>query len=1035
MNPFDIPELSSAHDGPAATVPGLIRACAQRSPDAVAVESSGETLTYGQLVSLAEGVALHLRGVGVGAGDLVAVALPRGVDLVPTLLGVQWAGAAYVPLDPEHPAERLGHILRDSAAQVLVTADASGLPGLKAGRRVHLDDVPPHHGPADLPDPGPESPAYVIYTSGSTGRPKGVPVPHRALANFMASMRERLALPEDVVLPAVTTVSFDIAALELFLPLTTGGKVVLALPEETTDPHRLAALLNRSGARVMQATPVAWRLLLETGWTPPPGFTVLCGGERLPAELAERLLGEQVVLWDLYGPTETTVWSALTRYERGAGTAFHPVRATSLHVLDDRLAAVPAGEAGELYIGGAGLATGYHGRPGLTARRFTADPTPGARGARLYRTGDLARRHPDGRIEILGRADDQIKLRGYRIEPGEIEHVLAAHAGVAETAVRVTGADDGAPRLVAYLRAADAAHRPDPHLLRLHAMRSLPAYMVPAQFVVLDDFPRTPNGKLDRAALPEPGAAPLPQGLDTVEPAAVGADRTAGIEERVAHVLAEALDRPEVGPDDDFFVLGGDSLRAVQAILRLNAELNREVPINALFEARTAYGLALMLTGEEADEPVPTALPAGTAPRLSWAQWRSWLHQQRLPDDTSGNRPLVVRLPGALDVPAVEAAVNGLLARHEVLRTRYDYDSSGQPVPVVERPVPVRLTAEDGDPQAVLAAELARPFDLSAEPPVRLRLLREQTGQSGVLLMVLHRIAVDDRSCALIAKQIRGVYRGRAVAGPELRYPDYAHWQRELVAGPAGHRQLDFWRSTLTGLNLAGLRTDRPRPFSRDGVAGTVRFEVPAEAAEALRLVALEHNAPVEAGLLTAYFSVLGRYADGTDMAVGVPVSTRKHPELADVVGVFEETAVIRASLDGAPSFRELLVRVRDAALASHRNSLMPLEEVVAGVLDVVDTPPAPGRSPLFDAVLTTHGVPAEQPGFPLPDPAGTGHDLWLELTDRTDGGIDGRLRYATQLFDEATAVRMARDFTALLTGLSAQSPTEPSGALVGAAV
>ncbi|MFB6909410.1 amino acid adenylation domain-containing protein [Streptomyces bacillaris] len=1024
MNPFGTPEPAAAHDGPAATVPGLVRACARRSPDTVAVESAGEFLTYAQLIAQAAGLARHLRGLGVGAGDLVAVALPRGIDLVPALLGVQWAGAAYVPLDPEHPAERLGHILRDSAARVLVTADAAGVPGLSAGLRVHLDDVPPHHGPVDLLEPGPESAAYVIYTSGSTGRPKGVAVPHRALANFMASMRERLALPEDVVLPAVTTVSFDIAALELFLPLTTGGTVVLARPEETTDPHRLAALLGRTGARVMQATPVAWRLLLETGWTPPPGFTVLCGGERLPAELADRLLDGQVVLWDLYGPTETTIWSAVTRYERGADTAFHPVRATSLHVLDDRLAPTPTGEAGELYIGGVGLATGYLGRPGLTAQRFTADPTPGARGARLYRTGDLARRHPDGRIEILGRTDDQIKLRGFRIEPGEIEHVLAAHPGVAETAVRVTGAEGGAPRLVAYLRAADPADQPDPHRLRLHATRSLPAYMVPAQFMVLDDFPRTPNGKLDRAALPAPDAAPLPQGPGAAgtedEPGAVATpDQTGGgIEERVAQVLAEALERPEIGLDDDFFQLGGDSLRAVQAILRLNAELNREVPINALFEARTAYGLTLLLTEEEAGEPEPTALPAGTAPRLSWAQWRSWLHQQRLPDDTSGNRPLVVRLPGALDVPAVDAAVNGLLARHEVLRTRYDYDSSGQPVPVAEPPAPVRLTAEDGNPRTVLAAELARPFDLSAEPPVRLRLLREHTGQSGVLLMVLHRIAVDDRSCELIAKQIRAAYRGRTVPEPELRYADYAHWQRESVAGPAGHRQLDFWRSALTGLNLAGLRTDRPRPFSRDGAAGTVRFEVPAEAAEALRLVALEHDAPVQAALLTAYFSVLGRYADGTDLAVGVPVSTRRRPELADLVGVFEETAVIRADLDGAPSFRELLVRVRDAALAVHRHTPLPLEEVVAGVLDVVDTPPAPGRSPLFDAVLSTHGVPAEQPGFPLPDPTGTGHDLWLELTDRTDGGIDGRLRYATQLFDEATAVRIAGDFTALLTEL-----------------
>ncbi|MFK0112051.1 amino acid adenylation domain-containing protein [Streptomyces sp. NPDC091217] len=1031
MNPFDGPEATpavSARDGSAATVPGLIRAQALRSPEVTAVESAGEFLTYGQLLAQAEGLARHLVGIGVGPGDPVAVAVPRGVDLVPALLGVQLAGAAYVPLDPEHPAERLNHILRDCAARVLVTSDASGCPGLRTEVRVHLDDVPVRRGPGGagpLPGADPESAGYVIYTSGSTGLPKGVAVPHRALANFIASMRERLALPDDVVLPAVTTVSFDIAGLELFLPLTTGGRVVLAQQSETADPRRLAALLERTGARVMQATPVAWRLLLEAGWTPPAGFTVLCGGERLPAELAGRLLGERVVLWDLYGPTETTIWSSLTRYERGADTRFHPVRGTPLHVLDERLSPVAEGE---LYIGGAGLATGYPGRAGLTAQRFVADPSADRPGARLYRTGDLARRHADGRIEILGRNDDQIKLRGFRIEPGEIEHVLAGHPEVAEAAVRVSGAAEEAPRLVGYVRSADPASPPEANRLRLHAARSLPAYMVPAQFVVLDGFPRTPNGKLDRAALPAPPALPraeVPAGGTGAGRAAAGG-RAGRTQERVAQVLAGVLERPEIGPHDDFFTLGGDSLRAVQAILTLNAELNREVPINALFEARTAYGLALLLDGDDAAEPELTALPADRAPRLSWAQWRSWLHQQRVPDCTADNRPLTVRLPGPLDVPAAESALTGLLERHEVLRTRYEYDSFGQPVAVADPAGPVRLTAEEGDPRQILAAELARPFDLSKEPPVRFRLLLEPGAESALLLLVLHRIAADDRSCDLVAKQIRAAYQTRAVPAPELRYADYASWQRDLVAAPSGRRHLDFWRTALAGLRQAGLRTDRPRPFGRDWQGGTIRFTVPPQTAGALRQLAFEHDAPASVGLLAAFFAVLARHSDGADLTVGVPVSTRR-PELAGVVGVFEETAVVRASVADAPTFRELLVRVRDAVLAAHRHAVLPLEEIVAGVLDVVETEPAPGRGPLFDVTFGAQGVPAEIAGFLVPDAPGTKHDLSLRLTDRSDGGIGGRLDYATQLFDEATAARIADDFTRMLAEAAGSPAAQPA--------
>jgi amino acid adenylation domain-containing protein len=1011
------------------SVPDLIRTQAERSPHAVAVESAGHRLTYAQVLAEAAAVAERLRRIGVGPGDVAAVAVPRCVDLVTALLGIQFAGAAYLPLDPEHPVDRLNDILGDSRARVLVTLDAAGSRGLHIGTQLHLNEVPAGAVPLRPAPLDPDSLAYVIYTSGSTGRPKGVMVTHGAFANFIASMRERPGLPADVVLPAVTTVSFDIAGLELFLPLTTGGRVVIAQHAEASDPRRLAALLDATGARVMQATPITWRLLLEAGWSPPPGFTVLCGGERLPAELADRLLGPAVVLWDLYGPTETTVWSSVTRYERELPVAFHPVRDTSLELLDERLQPVPSGAAGELYIGGGGLAVGYLDRAGLTAARFVAAPSAATPGARLYRTGDIARRHPDGRLEILGRSDDQIKIRGFRIEPGEIEHLLARHPQVAEAVVRAFGETDDTTRLVAYIRPADPADPPEPRRLQLHLARSAPAFMIPAQFVLLAEFPRTANGKLNRSALPAPtGSPPGPQ-----EPAGNAgrqgpADPVDGtLEERISKIVAEVLERPAVGPHEDFFSLGGDSLRAVQIILRLNAELEMEVPINALFEIRTVYGLAALLdTGGELG-PAPVASAGGHSPRLSAAQWRLWLHQRSVPHSTADNAMVVVRLPGPLDVAALNIAVTALLERHPILRTRYEPDDSGLPVQVVEPPAPAQLAVEDGDPRTVLARELSQPFDLAAGPPIRLRLVRAAAGGSATLLMVIHRIAADDRSLELIASQVRAAYRGRIVPAPAFHYHDFANWQRELSAGPAARRHLDFWRSALAGPAPAELRNGRPRPETRDWKSGTVRFEVPAREARALHDFAAGHDASDFMGLLAGFMALLARETGVSDVAVGVPAARQARPEFENVVGMLEETAVIRVDAGSRPSFGDLLAGVRESTLAAVEHAVLPFEDIVAAVAATAESQLTPGRNPLFDVFFAIEPIPADPPGFPLPDAPGTRFDLSCRLTERADGGFDGRLEYATQLFGEAMITSLANDYVRLLAEAGAD-PGVPAG-------
>jgi amino acid adenylation domain-containing protein len=994
------------------TVPELILAQAKRSPEAVAVESASERISYAQMAAKASGLADHLRRLGVGPADIVAVAVPRSAEMVPALLGVQLSGAAYLPLDHEHPAERQNYILADAGARFLVTAGASGEAGLSIARRVRLDDVPAQPGLGQPITIRSESAAYVIYTSGSTGQPKGVMVTHRALANLVCSIRELLNLPADTVLPAVTTVSFDIAALELFVPLTTGGRVVVGLPGETTDPKRLAGLLARTSARVMQATPATWRLLLEAGWSPPPGFTVLCGGERLPAELAERLTGDGVVLWDLYGPTETTIWSAATRYEHAMPVKFDAVRNTSLHLLGERLEPVPAGAEGEVYIGGTGLATCYLGRPALTAGRFVADPFATAPGARFYRTGDIARWHPDGRIEILGRSDDQIKIRGFRVEPGEIEGQLLRHPDVVEAAVRAINDAAGSLRLVGYIRPADPSHPPDDQRLRLHLTRLLPAYMIPAQFVILSAFPRTPNGKLDRSALPAPASGdappPTPHGP---YPGGVPSTET---ERRVAAIAARMLERQDIGMDEDFFSLGGDSLLAVQAVNLLNEELKTEIPVNALFEVRTLANLARMIDGD-VPEPELRPLPASQTWRISSGQWRLWLHQCLVPHSTAYNEPLAVPLPGALDISALEIAVKGLLARHEILRTRYDRDDSGQPVAVL-MPVPdVRLELEDGDPRTVLAAELARPFNLATQPPIRFRLVRGDDGNC-VLLVVLHHIATDDRSHQLIFDQVLAAYRGRPVAAPQFRYADYAHWQREMLASPAARQHLDYWRRTLANLRPADLLGDQPRPAHSDWHAGTVRFTVASSVVSTLRDLSHEHDATAFIGLLAGFFGVLARHVTGTDLTVGIPITLRDRPELEDLVGMLVNTVVIRIDVEDTPTFGQLLQRVRDAAFEAYDHAVTPFEEIAAAAVDAATGPGSPYRNPVFDAVFVAHGPVAAPAGFPLPEAPGAKFDLLCELTERADGGLDGRIEYATQLFARATVTGFADSFVQLLT-------------------
>ncbi|MFF4343733.1 amino acid adenylation domain-containing protein [Kitasatospora sp. NPDC001540] len=578
-----------ARSGPApATVPGQFFARAAERPDAVAVVAAGTALTYGRLAERVERAAAALVGRGAGPGTLVGIELPRGLDQLVAVLATLAAGAAYLPLDPGYPAERLALVRSDAAPALRVTLTPEG-----PGDLAPADLAAAPGGRRPLPPPDPSLPAYVLYTSGSTGRPKGVEVPHAALANVLAALRERLGSGAGDRWLGLTSLSFDISAVELFLPLTTGGRVVLAPAEEHRDGPALLELLRDERVTHVQATPSGWRLLLDAGLPgPAPGLTALTGGEALPAPLAAELTAATARLVNVYGPTEATVWSTLADPAVGGDGAVSlgdPLAGTGAYLLDPGLRPVPYGVAGELYLGGAGVAHGYLGRPGLTASRFLPDPY-GPPGSRMYRTGDLVRRTPDGALEYLGRTDGQVKLRGHRIELGEVEARLAEHPGVARAAVVAHG-PEGELRLTAYVVPAGPA--PAPEELRAHLAGVLPAAVLPGGYVVLDAFPLTPNGKLDRAALPEPVAA-RPERPTGAEAGAQGGAQAGaqGTDAVVLGIWREVLGLDDLGPDEDLFDLGGHSLTVTAIAARIRHRLDVDVPLDVFFDTPTARDVA-----------------------------------------------------------------------------------------------------------------------------------------------------------------------------------------------------------------------------------------------------------------------------------------------------------------------------------------------------------------------------------------------------------------------------------------------------------
>ncbi|HEV3073508.1 MAG TPA: non-ribosomal peptide synthase/polyketide synthase, partial [Thermoanaerobaculia bacterium] len=1081
----------------AARVHELFEWQAARRPAAAAVSGQGRTLTYGELEARANRLARHLRRLGVGPETRVGLCVDRSPEMVVALLGILKAGGAYVPLDPAHPAERLALVLGDSAPTVLLTEErwlerlgAGAEPGAAAGtepgaaagaepaaagaaagpRVVCLDReaaaiaaqasaaiAPPVARPAD------ESLAYVLYTSGSTGRPKGVSLPHRAVVNFLRSMAERPGLGADgrpPVVPALTTLTFDIAALEIYLPLALGGRIEVVRDEERTDGRRLAALLEAAGVTAMQATPATWRLLVETGWLGRPGLVALCGGEALPCELAAALLARGVELWNVYGPTETAVWSSVRAVgeseltARGAVSLGRPIANTRFFVVDERLEPVPMGAAGELLIGGDGVARGYWRRPELTAERFVPDASgTGQGGSRLYRTGDLVRHRPDGGLDFLGRIDHQVKLRGFRIEPGEIEAALTGLPGVRQAAVSFAVAAAGDRRLTAYV-----AGSPELTATRLRdaLRRQLPDYMVPAGFVLLPDLPLTPNGKLDRRALAR--LEPPPADEAELDP-----PRTA-VEELVAGFWKEVLGEVRPRRGDDFFDLGGHSLLATQLASRLAETLGIELPLTRIFETPTLAGMAAAVeaargVGGPPQPPIRPVPRDGPLP-LSYAQERLWFLDRLAPGRAVYNMPLALAVHGPLAAARIDAVLSEVVRRHEALRTRFE-EIGGEPAQLVAPPAPLRLPRLDlaalpAERRGVETLRLAReesrrPFDLRRGPLLRGALLHAAGPRPDdhALLLDLHHIVSDGWSLGVLVDEIHALYRASLAGSPSplaelpIQYADYAVWQRRWLGDEEMERQLAYWRQRLAGAPSAlDLPSDRPRPAAQSYRGGAAVLRLDPETAERLAAAGRRHGATLFMTLFAGFAALLARASGQDDLVVGSPIANRHHLATERLIGFFVNSLALRLDLAGDPPGETLLARVRETALAAYAHQDLPFERLV----EEVRPERRLSQNPLFQVMCVLQNAPrgaaelADLAGLSLsrldagaPDakfdlalswyeglPAGTAGTAGTAGAAGAGRALLAHLSYAADLFDPPTAARLLGHLRELLAGLAA---------------
>jgi len=1044
-------------------------------PAAIAAVCGGQSLSYAELNRRANALAALLRSHGVGPERVVGICMEGSLPLVVALMGVLKAGGAYLPLDPAYPAQRLGFMVDDADAALVLTTEAlrGRLPAMPRPV-LALDAQPDPTAGRDTADPPcasrPGNTCYVIYTSGSTGRPKGVMITHPGVVNLIQATTREFGLGADSRTLQFSSFSFDVSVREVFEALLNGGTLVLAARDAMMPGEPLLSLLQRHAISAVTLSPSVWAHLPPARL--PDLRCAVAGGAACPAAVVQRW-GTGRGFFNAYGPTEITVASSLARCvpdgrKPTIGRAFDNMR---YHVVDANGELLPLGVPGELLIGGIGLARGYLGRPALTAERFLPDPFSGEPGARLYRTGDLVRQLPDGDIDYLGRLDDQVKIRGVRIELGEIEAALQALPGVAGAAVVCEGGDaDG--RLIAYVAVAgDAAEPCTPAGVRAQLAAQLPEYMLPSALVFLDAIPLTPAGKVDRRALPAPDRAGRQAYVAPRQP----------VEQVIADVWAGVLGLPRVGVDDNFFELGGHSLLIAQVVSRLRDALQVELAIRAPFEApttallaakilaevpesarvETAAALTLQLAGLDGEAldrmlderaqgpageaplrppPIAPRAEAGPAP-LSFAQERLWFLHRYQPTSPAYHALAPVPFPEPVHLPALQRAIDALQARHEVLRTSFPL-RDGLPVQQVATRAELPLLHGDfrhlppgpaREAAAAFVRELTlRPFDLARGPLLRLALLRPAEGEC-VLVLVIHHIVSDAWSQRIFFRDLFELYQAEcALRAPDLpalplQYADYAAWQRQALQGPLLQQKIEHWRALLEGAPaVLDLPFDHPRPPTEPLRGAVCPLALPAGLSQALDHLARREGATLFMTLLAAFMVLLHRWTGEPRIPVGTPTANRDRVELEDLVGFFTNTLVLCGDLGGQPGFRTVLQRVKETALRAYAHQDLPFERLVEAL--------KPARNlrvnPLFQVMFVLQKATGT---FRTPDAADeTGgvakFDLMLYLEEGPEQ-VFGAIEYASDLFERSTIEGLARQLQCLLEAIVAE-PDRPVGTL-----
>ncbi len=1002
----------------------------ERTPDAVAVIFEEQQLSYGELNQRVNQLAHHLRGLGVGPEVLVGVLMERSAEMLIGMLGILKAGGAYVPLDPNYPQERLSFMLEDAEAKVLLTQERlrDKLPEWQA-EIICVDSdwelIAAESSDDPLPVNVPGNLAYLIYTSGSTGRPKGVSIEHRNAVTLLHWAKDVYTPAEYAGVLASTSICFDLSVFEFFVPLSWGGKVIMA-----ENALQLPLLPAAQEVTLINTVPSAMAELARDGGLPASVRVVNLAGEPLKRTLVNAVYGLEGVekVFNLYGPSEDTTYSTFVLVPDGDGgvSIGRPVANTGVYLLNEQMQLVPAGVSAELYIGGEGLARGYHRRPELTAEQFVPNPFSAEPGARLYRTGDVARYLANGELDYLGRVDHQVKIRGYRIELGEIDSVLSEHPVVRQSVTIAREDVTGDKRLVSYIVA--AAEEPvEIGELRKHLKQRLPDYMVPAAFIFLSELPLTASGKVNRRGLPEPGRPEL-------------ADSYVGprseTEALVCSLWARILKLERVGIYDNFFELGGHSLLATQLMSQVRKAFGVEIPLRLLFEQPTVAGLtqsieAELSVGRNTAAPIQRLSREGPQP-LSFAQERLWFLDQLTPGSAAYNLPVAMRLSGSLHFLALQQTFTEILRRHEVLRTSFAV-IDGAPVQLVSDPVDFDLPVIDlshlerreseQQVQRLAGEEAQRPFDLTHGPLFRATLLRLDAAEH-VLLLTMHHIISDGWSMGVLVREVAALYQAfrRELPSPlpelEIQYADYVPWQREHLTDERLEEELGYWREQLSGAPVVlGLPTDHVRPAVQSNRGARERLEINAELTGALKAVSREQGVTLFMVLLAAFKVLLWRYAGQEEVVVGTPIANRQQSELEELIGFFVNTLALRTSIEGSESFKDLLKRVREVCLGAYQHQDVPFEMVV----EEMAVERALNHTPIFQVMFVFQNTPASE--LLLEDveisvlevDSGTAKfDLMLTVRE-DERGLSGQVEYDTDLFEAASIKRMVGHYERLL--------------------